>query len=92
MKNSCSPGSGCGEGVGLLGLEVSADSGLEGSICGGEVGGFWVVGSASAPVGESSIEFVPNRWGQDVRYAVDATKLRSIGWLPSHPSGLYRWF
>ena len=41
---------------------------------------------------ESSIEFVPNRWGQDVRYAVDATKLRSIGWLPSHPSGLYRWF
>ena len=41
---------------------------------------------------ESSIEFVPNRWGQDVRYAVAATKLRSIGWLPSHPSGLYRWF
>lgn len=41
---------------------------------------------------ESSIEFVPNRWGQDVRYAVDATKLRSTGWLPSHPSGLYRWF
>ena len=37
---------------------------------------------------ESSIEFVPNRWGQDVRYAVDATKVRSIGWLPSNPSGL----
>mgnify|MGYP005988459327 FL=1 len=41
---------------------------------------------------ESSIQFVPNRWGQDVRYAVDASKLRSLGWSPQHPEGLYKWF
>jgi dTDP-glucose 4,6-dehydratase len=28
------------------------------------------------------VEFVPNRWGQDRRYAVDASKIRSIGWEP----------
>ena len=41
---------------------------------------------------ESSIEFVPNRWGQDVRYAVDTTKLRNLGWTPSHSNGLFKWF
>ena len=41
---------------------------------------------------ESSIEFVPNRWGQDVRYAVDTTKLRNLGWSPSYPHGLFKWF
>ena len=40
----------------------------------------------------SAIEFVPNRWGQDIRYAVDSTKLRNIGWYPQHPKGLYKWF
>jgi len=41
---------------------------------------------------ESNIEFVPNRWGQDVRYAIDTTKLRNLGWSPSHPHGLFKWF
>jgi dTDP-glucose 4,6-dehydratase len=41
---------------------------------------------------ESSIEFVPNRWGQDVRYAIDTTKLRNLGWSPSYPHGLFKWF
>jgi dTDP-glucose 4,6-dehydratase len=41
---------------------------------------------------ESSIQFVPNRWGQDVRYAVDASKLRDLGWIPEHEEGLYKWF
>ena len=42
--------------------------------------------------GDDAIEFVPNRWGQDIRYAVDSTKLRNIGWYPQHPKGLYKWF
>ena len=41
---------------------------------------------------EDNIEFVPNRWGQDVRYAIDTTKLRNLGWFPSCPRGLFKWF
>jgi dTDP-glucose 4,6-dehydratase len=33
---------------------------------------------------ESSIEYVPDRLGHDLRYAVDSTKLRSLGWAPRH--------
>jgi len=32
----------------------------------------------------SSIEYVPDRLGHDLRYAVDSTKLRSLGWAPRH--------
>lgn len=39
-----------------------------------------------------SIEFVENRWGQDVRYAVDSSKIRKLGWTPEHESGIYKWF
>lgn len=31
---------------------------------------------------ESAIKFVPNRWGQDVRYSISSEKLRSLGWRP----------
>ena len=41
---------------------------------------------------ESSIQFVPNRWGQDVRYAVSSKKLRDLGWTPKYEEGLYKWF
>jgi len=41
---------------------------------------------------ESSIQFVPNRWGQDVRYALNTDKIASIGWKPKHPQGIYKWF
>jgi dTDP-glucose 4,6-dehydratase len=33
---------------------------------------------------ESSIEYVPDRLGHDLRYAVDSTKLRDLGWAPRH--------
>jgi dTDP-glucose 4,6-dehydratase len=33
---------------------------------------------------ESMIEHVPDRLGHDQRYAVDSSKLRSIGWAPRH--------
>jgi dTDP-glucose 4,6-dehydratase len=31
---------------------------------------------------EDYYEFVENRIGQDVRYAVEATKIRALGWNP----------
>ena len=33
---------------------------------------------------ESFIEFVPDRPGHDLRYAVDSSKIRSLGWKPRH--------
>lgn len=39
-----------------------------------------------------SITFVPNRWGQDLRYALNIDKLLSIGWTPKHNKGIYKWF
>ena len=33
---------------------------------------------------ESWIENVPDRPGHDTRYAVDSSKIRSLGWRPEH--------
>jgi dTDP-glucose 4,6-dehydratase len=33
---------------------------------------------------ESWIERVPDRLGHDLRYAVDSSKIRSLGWAPDH--------
>lgn len=33
---------------------------------------------------ESFIEYVPDRLGHDMRYAVDSEKVRSLGWEPEH--------
>ena len=33
---------------------------------------------------DSMIEYVPDRPGHDLRYAVDSSKIRSLGWAPSH--------
>lgn len=41
---------------------------------------------------ESFIEFVENRWGQDLRYAVDSSKVRELGWKPKYEKGLHKWF
>lgn len=40
----------------------------------------------------NSITFVPNRWGQDLRYALNIDKLLSLGWTPKHSKGIYKWF
>lgn len=41
---------------------------------------------------EKLIQFVENRWGQDLRYAVDSSKIRKIGWKPKYEKGLYKWY
>ena len=38
------------------------------------------------------IEFVPNRWGQDVRYSISSSKLRGLNWNPKYEKGLKKWF
>jgi len=40
---------------------------------------------------ESLIQFVENRWGQDLRYAVSSDKLRNLGWKPQYENGLHNW-
>jgi len=41
--------------------------------------------------GREMIQFVPNRWGQDLRYSISAEKLRKLGWKPKYDRGLYKW-
>jgi len=39
------------------------------------------------------IQFVENRWGQDMRYSVDTTKICKYSkWVPSYTQGIYKWF
>ena len=42
-------------------------------------------------LGTGSYIFVENRKGQDLRYAVDCEKMKSLGWSPQHDKGLYKW-
>lgn len=41
---------------------------------------------------KNMLKFVENRWGQDIRYAVDCTKIKKLGWNPKHNNKLYKWF
>jgi dTDP-glucose 4,6-dehydratase len=37
-------------------------------------------------------KFVPNRWGQDLRYSISNKKLLSMGWQPKHSGYLHKWY
>jgi dTDP-glucose 4,6-dehydratase len=37
--------------------------------------------------GEEMIEFVPDRPGHDLRYSVDTTRIRALGWKPAYEFG-----
>jgi len=41
---------------------------------------------------QTSIKFVENRWGQDLRYSISSKKIRKLGWNPQYPKGIYKWF
>ena len=38
------------------------------------------------------LQFVKNRWGQDLRYSISSKKIRKLGWTPDQNKGLYKWF
>ena len=40
-------------------------------------------------VDKSIIEFVLNRWGQDLRYSINTNKIKNTGWAPIHSTGIY---
>lgn len=41
---------------------------------------------------ESAIKFVENRWGQDIRYAINSEKIKKLGWVPKYDNGLYKFY
>jgi dTDP-glucose 4,6-dehydratase len=41
---------------------------------------------------EECIQFVPNRWGQDLRYSLDIGKINSTGWHPRYSKGIHKWW
>ena len=41
---------------------------------------------------DTHYELVPERWGQDIRYSIDTSKLKSLGWEPKFNSGIHKWF
>ena len=41
---------------------------------------------------DSSINFVENRWGQDLRYSICNKKIINSGWKPKYPTGIHKWF
>jgi dTDP-glucose 4,6-dehydratase len=65
----------------------------------GEPGGVYNVGArnertnleltravlAHLGLGEERIERVPDRLGHDLRYSVDTSRIRELGWTPDHP-------
>lgn len=38
---------------------------------------------------EDLIQFVENRWGQDLRYSVNTEKINKKGWNPKHTNGIF---
>lgn len=67
-------------------------------LCGGEPGQVYNIGAnaqlsnlqltreilAAMDLDETWVDWVPDRPGHDLRYAVDSGKLRSMGWAPEH--------
>jgi len=40
----------------------------------------------------NQIKFVTNRVGQDLRYSVDSSKIRKLGWNPEKSESIFNWF
>jgi dTDP-glucose 4,6-dehydratase len=41
---------------------------------------------------KDQIQFIENRWGQDLRYSLDTNKIKSFGWIPKHLRGIFKWW
>ena len=43
--------------------------------------------------GEEGIQFVENRWGQDLRYSLDTSKIiKYTKWSPNYSKGIFKWW
>jgi len=42
--------------------------------------------------GDESIQFVENRWGQDLRYSLNTDKINALGWHPQNSKGIVKWW
>ena len=43
-----------------------------------------ILEAVGKPFDDSTVRYVTNRAGQDVRYALDCNRLRGLGWRPRH--------
>jgi dTDP-glucose 4,6-dehydratase len=43
-------------------------------------------------IGEEGIQFVENRWGQDLRYSISTDKINKFGWTANQAKGLFKWW
>ena len=42
---------------------------------------------------QDQIIFVENRWGQDLRYSIDTSKIqKTLNWKPNHSKGIFKWW
>jgi len=42
--------------------------------------------------GNENIQFVENRWGQDLRYSLNTDKINSLGWRAQNEKGILKWW
>jgi dTDP-glucose 4,6-dehydratase len=42
--------------------------------------------------GDENIQFVENRWGQDLRYSLNTDKISALGWHPKNAKGIFKWW
>jgi dTDP-glucose 4,6-dehydratase len=42
--------------------------------------------------GDENIQFVENRWGQDLRYSLNTDKINALGWHPQNTKGILKWW
>lgn len=41
---------------------------------------------------DENIQFVENRWGQDLRYSLNTDKINALGWYPQNTKGIVKWW
>ena len=42
--------------------------------------------------GKEGIQFVDNRWGQDLRYSLSTDKINKFGWTAKQTKGIFKWW
>ena len=42
--------------------------------------------------GKEAIQFIENRWGQDLRYSLNIDKINKFGWTAKQKKGILKWW